>query len=289
MNAALLPFADFYRQTYSFEQIHRSAGTLDLVRVPQRQPGTFIEEPVAGLSLQISLRPAPGKARLDLGAGWFDAPLDRPNFVVSPAGQPCHYDIPQALDLLIVAFPLDHFAGLERDRPTLEPLHDSIRTDPLVINLARRLWDLSDKDMSRLEADSFGLMLAHLLLRAARQEGLLNETQIKGCLAPWQVKRATDYLLAKLDEDITLADLASSIGLSPFYFARAFKRSTGIPPQRFLMERRVERARELLAGSQMDLAEIALACGFAGQSHFTTAFKRHMGVTPGAWRTTARS
>jgi methylphosphotriester-DNA--protein-cysteine methyltransferase len=75
-----------------------------------------------------------------------------------------------------------------------------------------------------------------------------------------------------------------------FYFlraaldARAFRQSVGMPPHQWLMQHRVDPARALLLSSPLALSDIALACGFAGQSHFTRAFTRRVGTSPGAWR-----
>jgi transcriptional regulator GlxA family with amidase domain len=68
------------------------------------------------------------------------------------------------------------------------------------------------------------------------------------------------------------------------HFARAFRTSVGMPPHRYLVERRVARARELLASTNMPLAEIALAAGFSDQSHFARRFREHVGTTPRAYR-----
>ncbi len=107
---------------------------------------------------------------------------------------------------------------------------------------------------------------------------------VLGGLAPWQERRAKEALSARLDADVPLADVAGACGLSPSYFARAFRQSTGQPPHRWLSERRVDRAKDLLLGSALPLAEVALACGFADQSHFTRVFARAVGTSPGAWR-----
>jgi AraC family transcriptional regulator len=103
-------------------------------------------------------------------------------------------------------------------------------------------------------------------------------------LTPRRLARAKEFIEAHLADDFNLKAVAAAVDLSPFHFARAFKRETGLPPHRYLMERRVELARSLLADAEISLAQIALACGFAGQSHFTTAFRRCAGMTPGAWR-----
>ena len=78
--------------------------------------------------------------------------------------------------------------------------------------------------------------------------------------------------------------LAEECGLSPRHFARAFRQSTGVPPHRWLMRHRVQRAKELLRRQALSLADIALRCGFADQSHFTRVFSREVGFSPGQWR-----
>ena len=150
------------------------------------------------------------------------------------------------------------------------------------------MWSEADPAGSHgtLFADGLILQLASTLLRL--RDARIDEASAFGGLAPWQVKRVTAYLTDNLKHDFSLIDVAAQIGLSPHHFSRAFKRATGRPPHRFLMERRVERARDMLSGTRLSLVEIALACGFAGQSHFTTAFKRHTGLTPGAWRAAVR-
>lgn len=100
--------------------------------------------------------------------------------------------------------------------------------------------------------------------------------------------RARAFIDAHIADDIGVAEMADAVELSLFHFARCFKRVTGVAPHRYLMSHRVERAKELLVETSLSLAEIAQSCGFAGQSRFTTAFKRHAGVTPGRWRHAVR-
>ena len=110
----------------------------------------------------------------------------------------------------------------------------------------------------------------------------------RGGLAPWQESRAKEAMDAGLDKEITIAQLACDCGLSASQFARAFRQSTGCPPHRWLLQRRIERAQDLLLTSDKTLAEIARVCGFSDQSHLTRAFGQTVGTSPGLWRRTRR-
>ena len=103
-------------------------------------------------------------------------------------------------------------------------------------------------------------------------------------LATWQERRVKDALMAHIDGNISLEQLAGLTGLSRSHFARAFKTSTGLPPHRWLLARRVEMAEELLLHSKLPIEEIAIRCGFSDQSHFTRTFSKMKGVSPGEWR-----
>ena len=106
----------------------------------------------------------------------------------------------------------------------------------------------------------------------------------KGGLAPWQERQATDMLRGDLAGAASLTSIAAACGLSTSHFARAFRRSTGMPPHAWLNEVRVERAMALLRQRDPSLSAIAFECGFVDQSHFTRVFARRVGLTPGAWR-----
>jgi len=109
----------------------------------------------------------------------------------------------------------------------------------------------------------------------------------RGGLASWQERRATAFMDERLDQSFPVSDVADACGLSVNHFSRAFRRSMGKPPHRWLLDRRIEKARELLRDTSLSLADIALACGFAEQSHFTRVFTRTVGMPPGAWRRAA--
>lgn len=105
-----------------------------------------------------------------------------------------------------------------------------------------------------------------------------------GGLAPWQLRRVTAMLAALGQNSPSVSRLAKECGLSPRQFSRSFTRSTGVPPHRWVLERRVEMAKRLLLDPAKSLADVALACGFASQSHFTRTFSGRVGRSPGSWR-----
>lgn len=139
---------------------------------------------------------------------------------------------------------------------------------------------------SRLFVDHVLLALrAHV---ASRFGDRFRRSAQRGGLSGWQERRATELIDARLGGTLTLAELARECQLSVAQFSRAFRHSRGMPPHRYLTERRVERARLLLLHSDLPLADVAVACGFADQSHFTKVFRRWAGVSPGSLRTASR-
>jgi AraC family transcriptional regulator len=103
-------------------------------------------------------------------------------------------------------------------------------------------------------------------------------------LSPERLQRVRDYVEAHLDEDVSLTVLADIACLSPYHFSRSFKQATGVGPQRYVIQRRVERAKTLLLRTREPLARIAQEAGFADQSHLVSIFRREIGMTPGRFR-----
>ena len=106
----------------------------------------------------------------------------------------------------------------------------------------------------------------------------------RGGLAPWQERRAKEILSANLDGNLPLKDVARECRLSVSHFSRAFRRTVGVAPHHWLVTRRIEVAKEKLRNTRLSLSDVALACGFADQSHLTRVFTGMVGVSPGAWR-----
>ena len=110
------------------------------------------------------------------------------------------------------------------------------------------------------------------------------EGRARGGLPPILLRRILDYVEAHLADDIALAELANLGGLSTHHFGQAFRASMGISPHRYLVERRIHRARQLLLTDARPIAEIAADVGFANQSHLTFNFRKLIGTTPGRYR-----
>ena len=134
-----------------------------------------------------------------------------------------------------------------------------------------------------LGLDHLNLILAaHVLQKYA---GLRNPPTISvGGLGPWQKRRATELLSEHLTGRIRLSQLAQECGLSISHFARSFKASFGVSPHRWLMQRRIERAQELLMNTRESLADISEQAGFSDQAAFTRTFHQIVGISPGRWR-----
>jgi len=110
-----------------------------------------------------------------------------------------------------------------------------------------------------------------------------------GGLPTWQLKRVVEFIEHHLNQPLTLKDMAGITGLSDYHFARMFKQTTGYPPHRYVLHRRLTRARHLLAETSLNMTEIALRCGFGSSSHFSNRFRAEIGVSPTAYRTQQRS
>jgi AraC family transcriptional regulator len=141
----------------------------------------------------------------------------------------------------------------------------------------------------RLAAESLANLLAvHLIRNASTPRPPARRTD--GALPRRKLHAVVEYIEEHLDSDLTLAQMAAAVHLSPYHFARQFKAATGVPPHQYVVARRVGRAQQLLRQSHdLSLADIAASAGFSDQSQFSTHFKRAIGVTPRHFRKSARN
>jgi AraC family transcriptional regulator len=157
--------------------------------------------------------------------------------------------------------------------------------DLVMYGLAQSLAAAMDEngECTSLFADHVALAFHDHIIRAYGDVPV-GDRKIRGGLAPWQVRRAQEFIDANLDGDPSIAQLARECGLSRSYFTRAFRQAMGMPPHQWLTKRRVEEAKQLMQETRLELVEISIASGFADQSHFTRVFSRSEGLSPGAWR-----
>ena len=160
-----------------------------------------------------------------------------------------------------------------------------IRPDPVIPRMVRHMRPFFDdtSSLDTLQADSFMWAFGIYVMR--RYGGLASHRPHKGGLTTWQERLAKDWIEAVLPAGTTLSELANACGIGVSHFAHAFRRTAGVSPYQWLVQRRVERAKGLLKFS-LPLSDIALACGFSDQSHMTRTFKRATGLAPRTWQLT---
>jgi AraC family transcriptional regulator len=157
--------------------------------------------------------------------------------------------------------------------------------DPIVLHLGNCLTPVIERH-DRTNDQLVDRITTALNIHFARAYGGMRFPRplVSGGLAPWQLRLARDAINTNLEEELPLEQIARECRLSVSHFARAFARSTGISPHRWLMQRRVEVAKDLMLTTETSLIEISFRCGFSDQSHFTRVFAEAAGETPGRWR-----
>ncbi|HEX8747855.1 MAG TPA: AraC family transcriptional regulator [Pyrinomonadaceae bacterium] len=157
--------------------------------------------------------------------------------------------------------------------------------DPVISHVgAALLAELDAEGLSgRLYAESLANLLAVHLLRHYTAAGGGGQ-KFTGGLSGQKLRAVTDFIADNYEQDLSLTELARAAGMSTFHFAREFKRATGTTPHQYLIKFRVERAKALLAESEMPLVEVGFRSGFSHQSHFSRLFRRLTGTTPLSYR-----
>jgi AraC family transcriptional regulator len=211
-----------------------------------------------------------------------------------PAGSPAMWRWRGSFDWLLVVLEPEVVTrvaaeafGLDPARVTVPPL-DGLDLPPIRAAMSAVDAELTAGGVGgRLAAESLANVLAVHLIRhvlAPRQPARGPD----GALPRGRLRAVIDYLEGHLDAAPTLEQIAAVARLSPYHFARQFKAATGLPPHRYVIMRRVERAKQLLqAGTDLSLAEVAAQAGFSDQSKFCHHFRSLVGVTPGRFRTSA--
>jgi AraC family transcriptional regulator len=152
-----------------------------------------------------------------------------------------------------------------------------------VMELLAREAPAAGDPAARLFVEQATDLLVTQLMRGHSSFGAIETPERRG-LAEWQVRKVTAYMREHLDEPVGLDVLAGLAGLSRFHFCTAFRQATGATPHAWLVNVRIERARQMLADPEMPVTEVALAVGYETPSSFAAAFRKVTGTTPSAWR-----
>lgn len=192
----------------------------------------------------------------------------------------------QVLNFYIPQSALDEVSE-GKDLRRAEALHCPMserRTDTVVANVAMAVLPalIRPEQANKVFLDHAWRALTAHLVRAYGSSNARSQVA-RGGLSPWQERRAKEMLLADLSGNVTLPDLARACRLSCSHFSQAFRQTVGCPPHQWLLSQKIERSKELILNSDQSLSEIALATGFADQSHFTRVFSRLVHKSPAAW------
>lgn len=267
--------------TFAITRLHSDVGL----------PGTSAPIPVeAALHLSIAIMPVPlGKYSLEVDGRRINVPYIpelRTSLLDLQTPFLCTLDC--AFDYVHYHVPRQGLDEIARDHQ-LKPVENfkvGICYDDLVIaQLTKNILPLATSRnwSSQLAIDQFSLMFGAHILQTYGGLARLPEVVTRG-LAPWQARRAAEVLRSRLDGDVRLSTLAQECGMSVSHFTRSFRATFGTSAHGWLVQRRIELAKDLLRTSGYPLVDIALQCGYSDQAAFSRTFTQTVGVSPGLWR-----
>jgi len=209
---------------------------------------------------------------------------------ITPAGEPKRFQHAGENVVLMLKLAPAFVQDVAGDEYALDPARFELREnfgapDSELVTFGRQLLAALEPEgpAARLQVDALATELAvHLLRRHCTTA--MSERRSASNLSARKLQRVLDYVEANLREDIALADLARLVAMSPGHFAHLFRQTTGLPPHRFVLERRIARAKMLLRDTALPITEIAQQVGCASHSHLSVMFHRDTGVTPSDYR-----
>jgi AraC family transcriptional regulator len=278
--------SDLYHAEYgAFIRRTSKAGAVDLLELSQTA-GDFSDQPSGDLQLIRCMSRAQGHT--DFGSGKFSHWSRREDFVLSPPRFANSIVIDQAHRLQVACIPWQALRStdvddrLPRDGHFGEA-HRRANRDQAMSSMIDRLWEMSESEGEPLAAEQAMTWIADRLIQWMTWPDIkLRKPAEK--LAPRALAMSKQRLEADGTQSVTLTELASLCGLSPFHFCRAFKAATGLPPHRYQIVARMERARNLLLNPRMTIAEAGSAVGYDDPAYFSRLFARETGTSPSNWR-----
>lgn len=240
-----------------------------------------------GLLVGLSLRPG-HRRRAAQGRSASDQIYDRDAAYIRDFESPYSCQVEGSFDFFLLelnrAF-LDDIAHRGETRGPAELTRIAALSDPILGHLAQTMLPaLADPaSTSALFAEQIGTaMVTHLFSRYGQNRPRSPRRAPR--LANPALRRATEMLMDESNPEPSMASIADALQMSRGQFFRAFRETTGTTPYQWVLNQRVDHARQLLRTTDLALAEIALHCGFFDQSHLTRIFSREVGVSPGRWR-----
>lgn len=140
----------------------------------------------------------------------------------------------------------------------------------------------------RLYTESMATAISAHLIHYYSTQKLKVRSYFNG-LSPARLQKAIEYIREHLAQNPSITEIAQMVGMSPFYFSRLFKQSTGLTPHQYLLKCRIEQAKQLLRATNLSIATVATQVGFVDQSHLARHFKRQVGISPSQFRTHGRN
>ncbi|MGJ7488921.1 helix-turn-helix domain-containing protein [Variovorax sp. ZT4R33] len=286
-------FARQLAQQYGLDEVAASrAGTqpLDMARMQYAQPHLFVLPPLPAdeaFVVSVELSRAGSRRFFQQGGEMHLGLLEAGTVHIADlATRPSAYVCSPFHSVLfrITRAALDEFAQDAGVAPVGALRCTPGTADPVLAHLAAALLPSLQRpsEASALFLDQMALALyAHV---AHAYGGSAPRAGTAAGLAPWQERRARELLGADLAHELSLAEIATACGLSRSHFGKAFKTTTGLTPHAWRTARRIEAAQQMLLDDAASLPEVAIACGFADQSHLTRVFGARVGSPPARWR-----
>lgn len=251
-------------------------------------PGRLLEDTSFSHKININLAGQLTTQKISANGKLITTKAAAGNLCLTPAGQPITAFWNKNVDVMGILLEPDFVVQTaieNRFASHFEFTEIYKNQDPLIqqIGLTLLAESSSETPAGRLYADSLIQTLTLHLLKNYTTANSASEN-LGGGLSGYKLRRVKEFIDANLEEDLSLAEIASVADLSQYHFARAFRKSTGQTPQQYLMHQRIECAKRLLAKDDLPIVEISLRTGFKNQSHFTTLFHKFTKLTPKMWR-----
>ena len=248
-------------------------------------PGRISLDGAPASVLMFNMSPVQGLRQTRQGRS-FVSDMLHGEMTLMPHGVPSQWWWNSTCDRLDVIVSPDVFG----DGSSLNVVDRYVFRDSEMEAICRRLYQKLSLNgrPQRLYVESQLMRLAVLLLDRHSTASPAARIPPPGSLTRNQARRVLDYIESNLSHELTLRELAGIVDLSLHHFARLFKRTIGVAPYRYVLERRVERAKVMLRTANASLADISLSVGFDSQSHFTSVFGRMVGATPTEFQGSSR-